>query len=210
MSGWWQVVEKNTFKIPGTNIKLGGFIGSVFTDGFVFGVLSPLLGLGSGLLLSQITHIADNLTKETIQNWVKRSYIEPPRNGRLYDENQVARILIFNSLRRALELDDIKLLLQYTADASGGTLGEKELLALFNDSVIKTRSVTSGDLAGYEKAVGKELALSLEKKGGDVGKIKEVIYIMLTAYQSCLLKQQAENLIYDLKAAGRTNYNQTK
>ncbi len=41
-----------------------------------------------------------------------------------------------------------------------------------------------------------------------MGKIKEVIYIMLTAYQSCLLKQQAENLIYDLKAAGRTNYNQ--
>lgn len=199
-------MEKNTFKIPGTNIKLGEFIGS-FTDGFVFGVLSPLLGLGSGLLLSQITHIADNLTKETIQNWVKRSYIEPPRNGRFYDENQVARILIFNSLRRVLELDDIKLLLQYSAEASDGTLGEKELLSLFNDSVIKTRSVTSGDLAGYEKTVGKELALSLEKKGGDVGKIKEVIYIMLTAYQAGLLKRQAENLIYDLKAAGRTNYN---
>jgi DNA-binding transcriptional MerR regulator len=207
MSGWWKGVEKNSFKIPGTNIKLGEFIGS-FTDGFVFGVLSPLLGLGSGLLLSQITHIADSLTKETIQNWVKRSYIDPPRNGRFYDENQVARILIFNSLRRVLELDDIKLLLQYSAEASGGALGEKELLSLFNDSVIKTGSVSSGDLAGYEKTVGKELALSLEKKGGDVGRIKEVIYIMLTAYQSGLLKRQAENLIYDLKAAGRTNYNQ--
>lgn len=203
-------MEKNAFKIPGTNIKLGGFIGSVFADGFVFGVLSPILGLGSGLLLSQITHIADNLTKETIQNWVKRSYIDPPRNGRFYDEDQVARILIFNSLRRALELDDIKLLLECTSEASGGTLGEKELLALFNDSVIKTSQIASGDLAGYEKAVGKELAISLEKKGGEREKIKEVIYIMLTAYQSGLLRQQAENLIFDLKASGRTNHKNMK
>jgi DNA-binding transcriptional MerR regulator len=194
-------MEKNSFKIPGTNIKVGGLIGSVFVDGFLGNVLSPILTLGSGLLLSQITHIADNLTKETIQNWVKRSYIDPPRKGRFYDENQVARILIFNSLRRVLELDDIKLLLQYIHDDSNGTLAEKELLEIFNNSVIKTKDVASGDIAGYEKAAGKEIMLSLEKKGGDKAKIKSVIYIMLTAYQSSLLKQQVENLIYELKTS---------
>lgn len=198
-------MEKNTFHIPGTNIKVGGLLGSVLADGLLGNVLSPIFSLGSGLLLSQITHIADNLTKETIQNWVKRNYVDPPRKGRFYDENQVARILIFNSLRRVLELDDIKLLLQYIRDASGGTLAEKELLELFNSSVIKTSHVASGDLAGYEKAIGTELTLSLEKKGGDREKIKNVIYIMLTAYQSSLLKQQVENLLYELKATNRAN-----
>lgn len=201
-------MEKNTYHIPGTNIKVGGLLGSVLADGLLGNVLSPIFSLGSGLLLSQITHIADNLTKETIQNWVKRNYVDPPRKGRFYDENQVARILIFNSLRRVLELDDIKLLLQYIRDASGGTLAEKELLELFNSSVIKTSDVASGDLVGYEKAIGTELTLSLEKKGGDREKIKNVIYIMLTAYQSSLLKQQVESLLYELKATGRAN--QTK
>lgn len=192
-------MEKSTFKIPGTNIKVGKFIGSVFADGL--SVLSPILSLGTGLLLSQITHIADNLTKETIQNWVKRDYVDPPRKGRFYDENQVARILIFNALRNVLELDDIKLLLQYVHENSKGTLAEKELLELFNNSVMKTKDIFSGDLAGYEKAVGNEIMLSLEKKGGDKAKIKEVIYIMLTAYQSSLLKKQVENLIFELKTS---------
>ena len=199
-------MEKNTFQIPGTNIKVGGRLGSFIAEGFLGSVLSPIFSLGSGLLLSQITHIADNLTKETIQNWVKRNYVDPPRKGRFYDENQVARILIFNALRRVLELDDIKLLLQAIRDASGGTLAEKELLELFNTSVIKTSQIASGDLAGYEKTIGKELALSLEKKGGDRDKIKTVIYIMLTAYQSSLLKQQVENLLYELKASGQSNH----
>ncbi len=162
---------------------------------------------GSGLLLSQITHIADNLTKETIQNWVKRSYVDPPRKGRFYDDNQVARILIFNSLRRTLDLDDIKLLLQLVHDLTKGTLAERELLELFNSSVMKTRDVFSGDLAGYEKAVGKELTASLEKKEGDRSKIKHIIYIMLTAYQSSLLKQQAESLLFDMKTAARSQIN---
>ncbi len=195
-------MEKNTFKIPGTNIKVGGLIGSVFADGF--SLLSPIFSLGSGLLLSQITHIADNLSKETVQNWVKRKYVDPPKKGRFYDQNQVARILIFNALRKVLELEDIKLLLQFVQENSKGTVTEKELLELFNTSVMKTRSITSGDLAGYEKAVGKEIMLSLDQKGGDKAKIKTVIYIMLTAYQSGILKQQAENLMLELKASNRS------
>jgi DNA-binding transcriptional MerR regulator len=197
-------MERNTSTIPGTNIKVGGIFGTVFSSGFLGNVLSPFFSFGSGLLLSQITHIADNLTKETIQNWVKRNYVDPPRKGRFYDDNQVARILIFNSLRRALDLDDIKLLLQMVYDSTKGTLAERELLELFNSSVQKTRDVASGDFAGYEKAIGKELTASLEKKEGDRSKIKHIIYIMLTAYQSSLLKQQAESLLFDLKTAARS------
>ena len=95
-------------------------------EDFIGNKLTPLLGFGSGLLLSQITHIADSLTKETIQNWVKRNFVDPPRKGRFYDENQVARILIFNALRSTVELDEIKLLLQYAQDHSGGELTEKK------------------------------------------------------------------------------------
>ena len=191
-------MDDNKFTLPGTTIKIGGLVGTIFTG---FGnMLSPFLGFGSGLLLSQITHIADNLTRETIQNWVKRNYVDPPRKGRFYDENQVARILIFNSLRRVMDLDDIKLLLDSVKGSSCGTIAEKELLVLFNDSIIKTKGIRPGDLDSYEKAVGEEILKSLEKKEGDKTIVKEVVFIMLTAHQSCLLKQKADDLIFKLKA----------
>lgn len=196
-------MDKKLFKIPGTNIKVGEFIGSVFSEGL--SLLSPIFSLGSGLLLSQITLIAEDLTKETIQNWVKRKFIEPPRRGRFYDENQVSRILIFNSLRSVLELEDIRLLLEFVREASKGTVNEKELLELFNNSVIKTSRVSPGNLAGFEKAAGKEIMLRLEQKGGDRDKVKSVIYIMLTAYQSGILKQQAEELMSELIQINKIN-----
>ncbi len=194
-------MDEKRYTIPGTSIKVGGLLGAVLTgaEDFIGNTLSPLLGYGSGLLLSQITHIADNLTKETIQNWVKRNFVDPPRNGRFYDENQVARILIFNALRSVVELDEIKLLLQYVQDSSGGRLKEKELYGLFSDSVAKTDGVEPGDIDGYEKTVGKELTQALVCKGSDAAKIKEVIFIMLTAYQSSLLKKKTEKLIHKLK-----------
>lgn len=194
-------MEKGSFTIPGTTIQVGGFVGSLVSDGL--SLLTPLLGLGTGLLLSQITHIADNLSKETVQNWVKRSYVDPPRKGRFYDGDQVARILIFNSLRSVMELDEIRLLLDCVQEFSGGTLREKELLEVFHQSVVKTKHLASGDLAGYEKTIGPELALRFEKKGGNREKIKQVVYIMLTAYQSSQLKQQAEQLLLQLKQSLR-------
>jgi DNA-binding transcriptional MerR regulator len=196
-------MEDNKYTIPGTIVKIGGLIGAVFSEagGFLGGKLTPLLGFGSGLLLSQITHIADNLTKETIQNWVKRNFVDPPSKGRFYDENQVARILIFNALRRAVELEDIKLLLQYARDISKGTLSEKELFELMSSAVVKTKGIAPGDVDGYEKAVGEELTRSLRHKEGDAGKIKEIVFIMLTAYQSSLIKQKADELMLKLKTS---------
>lgn len=192
-------MEENKITIPGTNIKIGGLIGSVFSGSLLENRISPFIGFGSGLLLSQITHIADNLSKETIQNWVKRKFVDSPRMGKFYDENQVARILIFNSLRRVVELEDIKLLLQSVSDCSKGTLVEKELLEIFNNSIIKTKAITAGDFAGYDKAIGEDIIRSLDKKEGDKRKIKEIIFIMLTAYQSSLLKKQAEERIFRLR-----------
>ena len=192
-------MEESKHTIPGTRIKIGGFFSSAFSGGIIGNLLSPFLGYGSGLLLSQITHIAEDLTKETIQNWVKRNLVDPPRNGKFYDENQVARILILNSLRSVIELEDIKLLMEYVLDKSNGTVMEKELLDLFNRSVVKTKEIYPGNLPEYEKALSKEITQTLGKKEGDTVKIKNVILIMLTAYHSNLLKKQADNLIFGLK-----------
>ena len=61
------------------------------------------LFLAGGLTLSQVSGIA-GLEPHTVQNWVKRGYLQPPR-GKRYDMEQVCRILNINLLKGALTME---------------------------------------------------------------------------------------------------------
>ena len=61
------------------------------------------LFLAGGLPLSQVSGIA-GLEPHTVQNWVKRGFLQPPR-GKRYDMEQVCRILNINLLKGALTLE---------------------------------------------------------------------------------------------------------
>lgn len=198
-------MDEKKFKIPGTSLGIGGVIGAAgfVAGGIVGGLLSPILGFGAGLLLSQITKVADDLTKETIQNWVKRGFVDSPRNGKFYDEDQVARIFIINSLRNVINLENIKVLLQYVngdlTDKSDDIISEKALLEIFNAAIIKTSNIYPGDLSGYEKVIDEEILNYIERREGDRVKLKNTLVTMVTAYHSSLLKKQADGLIENMK-----------
>ena len=75
-----------------------------------FSVLTPIFAVsGGGLLLSQLTEMT-GLSPTTIQNWVKRGWVSK-RVNKNYGELQVARILLINLLRPAMQLDKIAALL---------------------------------------------------------------------------------------------------
>ena len=93
--------------VPGTTLDL-----PEEARGHAFTVLTPVFALsGGGLLLSQITEMT-GLSPSTIQNWVKRGWVENPVNKR-YNELKVARILILNLLRPAMQLEKIVTLMTY-------------------------------------------------------------------------------------------------
>ena len=69
------------------------------------------LFLAGGLTLSQVSGIA-GLEPHTVQNWVKRGYLQPPR-GKRYDMEQVCRILNINLLKGALTLEQSCQLISY-------------------------------------------------------------------------------------------------
>ena len=82
-----------------------------------FSVLEPVFALsGGGLQLAQLCELT-GLTSGTIQNWVKRGWVDSPVNKK-YNEPQVARILILNLLRDAIQLDHIAQLLRYINGAA--------------------------------------------------------------------------------------------
>lgn len=69
---------------------------------------------GGGLSLSQLTGLT-GLSTTAIQNWVKRGWVSHPIDKK-YEGEQVARILLLNLLRPALQLESIAALLNEIAE----------------------------------------------------------------------------------------------
>lgn len=85
---------------PGTNIKVKTKDVASFLNGlFAFGEINQ----------TQLMKVT-GLTQSTIQNWVNRGWVAKS-NGKGYDRDKVARILIINMLRQTMSLDNISSLL---------------------------------------------------------------------------------------------------
>ena len=85
--------------IPGTTLE-GLRANADRTEG-----LFQSMFLAGGLTLSQVSRIT-GLENHTIQNWVKRGFLPPPRNKR-YDMEQVCRIINMNILKGNMPLEQI-------------------------------------------------------------------------------------------------------
>ncbi len=93
--------------LPGTTLPLP----EGQTDD-LFSTLEPILAVsGGGLQLSQVAQMT-GLSATTIQNWVKRGWVENPVNKK-YGAQQVARILLINLLRPTMQLEQIITLMAY-------------------------------------------------------------------------------------------------
>ena len=133
------------------------------------------LFLAGGLTLSQVSGIA-GLEPHTVQNWVKRGYLQPPR-GKRYDMEQVCRILNINLLKGALTLEQSCQLIFVRLAARAQDLGDKDIW----DAALK--EVT----AGYREPIP-----------GAGEKLEKVLKVMLTAWLAGRLKAQAEQMLSEL------------
>ena len=76
-----------------------------------FAKIEMLLEATGGLSLSQVCAVT-GLEGSTIQNWVKRGWVEHPV-GKKYEEVHIARILIINALKECIKLEHISQLMVY-------------------------------------------------------------------------------------------------
>ena len=115
-----------TNTIPGTNIT--------YTDTHdAFSVFRPMLEITGGLSLGQICKITD-LQPSTIQNWVKRGYVQRPEKKKYY-ERHLSRILLISSLRDCMNIEEIGELMVLingdTEDESDDIVSESKLYDYF-------------------------------------------------------------------------------
>ncbi len=75
------------------------------------GLLEGIFTATNGITLSQVCEIT-GLEASTVQNWIKRGYVNPPV-GRKYSRNQLGRIILINLLRDTFVIERIARLISY-------------------------------------------------------------------------------------------------
>ena len=178
--------------LPGTTL-LGKRSDAGRTDG-----LFQSMMLTGGLTLGQVATIT-GLESYTIQNWVKRGFLPPPR-GKRYDMEQLCRIITINMLRGALPLERICGLLSYIngslTDESDDIIDDTVLYFIFVKLAARARELDAGDQ--WQQAMDETLADYREPFPGAKARIETVLRIMLTAWIATRMRQEAETMIAQL------------
>lgn len=154
--------------------------------------------LAGGLTLSQVAAVS-GLEPYTVQNWVKRGFLPPPRNKR-YDMEQLCRILNMNILRGTMPLEQIVRLMSYLngdlADESDDLVDDTMLYIFFVRLAARARYI-GGD-KNWDDALRHVTQDYPEKVPGAREKLTKVLKVMLTVWCANCLKAQAEDLIAKL------------
>ena len=178
--------------IPGTTLE-GLRSNADRTDG-----LFQSMFLAGGLTLSQVSSIT-GLETHTVQNWVKRGFLPPPRNKR-YDMEQTCRIILINMLKGAMSLEQICGLISYIngslTDESDDIIDDTVLY--FNFVSLAARARHIGGTKEWGEALEEVTENYAEPYPGAKGKVKKVLQIMLTAWIASQLRDQTNRMISQL------------
>lgn len=163
------------------------------------GELFQSMFLAGGLSLSQVAAIT-GLEPYTIQNWVKRGYLSPPRHKR-YDMEQVCRIININMLKGALPLERVCQLMTYIngslTDESDDIIDDTVLYFMFVQLAARARSMDS--VEDWNNALDTVMTDYREPFPGGKEKIIKVLRIMVTAWIATRMCQEAEKMMAQLK-----------
>ena len=154
--------------------------------------------LAGGMVLSQICSIT-GLEAYAVQNWVKRGFLSPPERKR-YSLGQLCRIININMLKNVLPMERIVGLLSYIngdlGDESDDIIDDSQLYFMFVR--LAAQATVMNTPQGRDQRIEEELARYREPVPGAKERVKKVLRIMLTAWASAQLRQNAEQMLQEL------------
>lgn len=174
--------------IPGTTLE-GLRSDADRTDGLFHSMF-----LAGGLTLSQVAAVT-GLEPYTIQNWVKRGYLTPPRNKR-YEMEQVCRIINIHMLKGALSLEQVCRLMTYIngslSDESDDIIDDTVLYFMFVRLAARARTLDNSE--DWNRALDEVMRGYQEPFPGAKEKIIQILRIMVTAWLATRMRQEAERM----------------
>ena len=167
-----------------------------------FSTLEPAFVLfGGGLSLSQLCEMT-GINATTIQNWVKRGWVPNPVNKK-YGRRQVARVLLINLMRPAMQLDHIAHLLGSingaVEDESDDNVEETALFDLLCCAVIRMERRAAISPSVCEQIAAEVMAVN----GGGIPQearkqVSDVLLLMLLNMAAAQFMHRAARLYAEI------------
>ncbi len=164
------------------------------------GLLSGIFTATHGITLSQVCEIT-GLETGTVQNWIKRGFVNPP-TGRKYSKSQVARIILINMLREAMVIEKVAKLLSYVngnlLDCSDDIMDDSDIYQCLCGILLSTDSKGNLDTEDLSRRIKEQLENFKEPYLGARARLELVLKAMTFAYESAKFKRYANQLAEEI------------
>lgn len=166
-----------------------------------FEPIRAAMKLTGGFTLSQLADIT-GLEATTIQNWVKRGWIEPPKDRR-YGEASTGRILVINMLKGAMQLSNIVALMAYingkVDDRRDDAIPDGELYSIMCSVTAEIDRIGNLNKETVTNVINEKINDYEEPFPGGKEKLRNALNIMMLAHISSNLKNEADEMLKNLK-----------
>ncbi len=192
-------------RLPGTTVSV-----EHLPEEGAFAALQPVFAVsGGGLSLSQVAELT-GLLPTTIQNWVKRGWVESPKQKK-YGPGQVARILIINLLRPTMQLTQILTLMTYingrVDDRSDDIIPDERLYSLISGLLLAMDRTGETDAEAIHALVQEQLTDDKGCVPGSEERLGKALEAMLLSVGAAYLMQRARALYDELGSMTETGGN---
>ncbi|MCX7772991.1 MAG: DUF1836 domain-containing protein [Clostridia bacterium] len=159
-------------------------------------LLNGIFTVTNGLTLSQVSEMT-GVEASSIQNWVKRGFVNPPV-GRKYSKSQVARIILINMLRETFVIERATKLLSYVngdlLDASDDIMDDSEIYQCLCDLLIPSDQTEVIDIKDLSTKIDEQLRHFIEPYPGAKDRLVLALKAIIFAYESASFKKLANDL----------------
>jgi len=162
-----------------------------------FAKIEMLLEATGGLSLSQVCAVT-GLEGSTIQNWVKRGWVEHPV-GKRYEEIHIARILIINALKECIKLEHIALLMDYvngkSKDGSEAIIKESTLYNYLCDALKQSGQTDDHSKSGVETVINNVIREYSDPNPDSRIRIRKALTLMIFACVCTDVKRRVDAMM---------------
>jgi len=162
-----------------------------------FSKIEILLEATGGLTLSQVCAVT-GLEGSTIQNWVKRGWVENPI-GKKYEEIHIARILIINALKECLKLEHIVMLMNYVngkaQDGSEAIIKESTLYNYLCEALKQSGQSDDHSKSGVESVINNVIKDYSDPNPDSRIRIRKALTLMIFACVCTDVKRRVEAMM---------------
>jgi len=162
-----------------------------------FARIEMLLEATGGLSLSQVCAVT-GLEGSTIQNWVKRGWVEHPV-GKKYEEIHIARILIINALKECIKLEHIAQLMSYvngkSQDGSEAIIKESTLYNYLCEALRQSGQTDDHSKSGVETVINNVIKDYSDPNPDSRIRIRKALTLMIFACVCTDVKRRVEAMM---------------